>query len=303
MIGVDFGGTRIKAAAVEDGKIARSVSLDTGAGADPERVLDTVARAVKQLGEQPASVGLAIPGEVDATGRCWRLPNVPGFAGIPIASELNERLGCPVTVENDGTTAALGEKIYGHGRTYPSFLMVTLGTGIGGGLVLDGTLHRGKQGFAAEIGHVMIDSSPEAWPCVCGQKGCVEAYAGTKAVLRKYGELGGTATEVAPIADAAHRGEPGAIEVFRMMGNALGVLLVAMQNTLDLDAVVFSGGVSRSFDLVEPHVRAALRRRPYADPLVEVPLVVSELGETAGLFGAAHLPGLAARDRRLSPAG
>jgi glucokinase len=292
MIGVDFGGTRIKAADVVDGNVARSVSFDTGAGASPELVMDTVARAVRELEARPAAVGLAIPGEVDASGRCWRLPNVPGFEGVSIAGELRARIGCPVTVENDGTCAALGERIYGHGRQHPSFLMVTLGTGIGGGLVIAGAVRRGKNGFAGEIGHIPVDSSPDAPPCACGMRGCVESYAGTRGLLRRYAELGGAPgdDEVAPLAEAARSGSRAALEAFRDMGKALGLMLTAVQNTLDLDAVVFSGGVSQSFDLVAHHVRDALRARRFAEPLAEVPLLVSELGGMAGIFGAAHLP-------------
>src|SRR5690606_3984002 len=152
MIGVDFGGTGIKAGIVEDGRVVRSVSTPTPRGAAPEVVLDTIARTVLELDPAPRSVGVAIPGEVDPTGRCWGLPNVPGFKGVQLGKGLSDRLRCPVAVENDATTAALGEYLYGHGTRYPSFLMITLGTGIGGGLVIGGQLYPGSNGFAGEIG-------------------------------------------------------------------------------------------------------------------------------------------------------
>ncbi|HEY6555742.1 MAG TPA: ROK family protein [Polyangiaceae bacterium] len=289
MIGVDFGGTQIKAAVVEGGVILRNSSAPTPADLGPSAVLDRVALVVRELSTSPESVGLAIPGQVDATGRCWRLPNVPGFEGVPIASELTLRLGCPVFVENDATCAALGERMYGHGDRYPNFVLFTLGTGVGGGVVIDGRVRRGQFGFAGEIGHTLLERSPDAWLCNCGLHGCLEAYAGTKALLRRYTDLGGDATEVRDIALAARRGERAGIETFEMMGRALGHAAASLQNLLDLDALVFSGGISASFDLIEPSLRAALRERAFAPPLAGVPLLVSELGSKAGVIGAAHL--------------
>jgi glucokinase len=289
VIGVDFGGTQIKAGVVEGDRIVRSTSAYTPAGAAPGTVLDAIAQVVKTLEPTPTTVGLAIPGEVDAQGRCWRLPNVPGFEGVEIASELVSRLGARVVVENDATAAALGELLFGHGQGFPSFLVVTLGTGIGGGLVIDSKLRRGRYGFAAEIGHVLIDRSPAAWPCSCGQRGCIEAYAGTRAVLRRFTELGGQGTEILHVAESARRGEQAGLDAFEMMALALADGLNGIQNVLDLDALVFTGGVSASFDLIEPALRQRLRQRAFAPPLGEVPLLVSELGDRAGVVGAAHL--------------
>lgn len=289
LIGVDFGGTQVKAGIVENGEVVRSTSTPTRAGGSADDVLDTIASTVLALSSKPDAVGLAIPGEVNAEGRCWRLPNVPGFEGVLIAEELAKRLNCPIAVENDATTAALGEQLYGHGRQHPSFLMITLGTGIGGGLVLGHQLYPGANGFAAEVGHMNVDRSVNAPLCACGQRGCIEAYAGTRALLREFAKYGGSATEVLPIAVSARRGEEAGKKTFEMMGTALGQLLSNIQNLLDLNAVVFSGGISASFDLIEPHVRAGLRAHAFAPPLAEVPLLVSELGERAGVIGAAAL--------------
>ncbi|MCA9642064.1 MAG: ROK family protein [Polyangiaceae bacterium] len=288
-IGVDMGGTRIKAGIVEGARILRSETVDTNAGASPSDVLDAVARAVRALTTTPTRVGFAIPGEVDGTGACWQLPNVPGFAGVNIQQELERRVGCPVVVENDATVAALGEALHGWGAEYPSFLMVTLGTGVGGGLVLDGKLRRGSHGFAGEIGHLQIDRSPSAPKDAAGLAGTLEAYAGTHALLAKFRELGGEGSEVLHIAESARRGETAGCKTFEMMGEALGEALNGIQVVLDLDAIVFTGGISRSFDLVEPSIRSAMRRRAYAEPLVSVPLLQSKLGDAAGLVGAAHL--------------
>ncbi len=289
MIGVDFGGTRIKAGVVQDGEVVRSKTTATPTGASPAKVLDAIAETVRALDPKPASVGVAIPGEVDSEGKCWGLPNVPGFKGVLFGDDLSSRLGCPVAVENDATTAALGERLYGHGRRHPSFLMMTLGTGIGGGLVIGHQLYPGAYGFAGEIGHFTVDSAPNAWACACGMRGCVEAYAGTRGLIRTFAEYGKTAKEVLDIATSARSGEEAGIKTFERMGDAVGKGLANIQNVLDLSAIVFTGGVSLSFDLIEPHVRIALRRHCFARPPAEVPLLVSELGARAGVIGAAHL--------------
>lgn len=289
MIGVDFGGTQIKAGIVKDGEVIRSKATPTPAGSSPDRVLDAIADTVRALDPKPKSVGVAIPGEVDAEGKCWGLPNVPGFKGVLFGDGLSSRLGCPVAVENDATTAALGERLYGHGRRHPSFLMMTLGTGIGGGLVIGHQLYPGSYGFAGEIGHFNIDSAEDAWACACGMRGCVEAYAGTRGLMRTFAEYGKTASEVLEIAMSARSSEEAGLRTFERMGLAIGTALANIQNVLDLSAIVFTGGISQSFDLFETPVRVALRQHCFARPPAEVPLLVSELGARAGVIGAAHL--------------
>lgn len=294
LIGVDFGGTHIRAGLVASGEVVRSTSASLRPSASASEILDLVASTVLALSSKPEAVGVAIPGEVDGDGRCWKLTNVPGFAGVHIAEELSQRLyGAQIAVENDATSAALGERLYGHGREHPSFMMITLGTGIGAGFVLGHMLYPGANGFAGEFGHLTIDSSADAPPCACGKRGCVEAYAGTKALVRKFKELGGAdVDEVLPVAVSARRGEAAGTRVFEMMGEGLGRGVAAVQNLLDLNAIVFAGGVSASFDLFEPHVRRSLAARAFAPPLAEVPLLVSELGEHAGILGAAYLTSL-----------
>ncbi len=291
-IGIDFGGTQIKVAAVRQGEIKKSVRLDTPQGKEPQAVLAAIVEAVRQLDVEPTTVGLAIPGHVDNLGMIWRLPNVPGFEGVKIAEHLSTELGCDVAVENDATTAALGENLWGRGRGFETFLMVTLGTGVGGGLIVNNTLVRGTHGFTGEIGHMRIDWSDGAWPCGCGRTGCVEAYAGTRGLVRKYRELGGEAERIRDIAEAARRREAAALEVFTHLGRTVGLMVVNVQNLLDLEAVVFSGGVSGSFDLFEPVVHDTIRRESFAPPLGQIPLLVSKLGSQAGQIGAAYLSSL-----------
>jgi glucokinase len=286
-IGIDWGGTGIKGAIVEGANVRNHATAETRVDAGPAAILDDIAALVKRVAPAPQGVGVAIPGEVRADGRCWRLPNVPGFEDVNIAAELHKRIGCEVTVENDAIAAALAERLYGWGNKYRSFLLVTLGTGIGGGVVLDGNVRRGAGGFAGEIGHVLVNSDPQAWPCGCGRTGCMEAYAGSAALLRKFKEAGGSASNVRQIAESPG---PAADAVWQMMGQALGTGLATINSTLDLDAIVFAGGVSNSFQLVEPHIRQAMKSRAFAPPLANLPLLVTQLGDHAGVIGAAHLP-------------
>jgi glucokinase len=281
-IGIDWGGTCIKAAIVDGANVRGFARVDTPVG--PTAILDAIAGLVRVLDPRAASIGLAIPGEVRDDGRCWRLPNVPGFEDVNIAAELKQRTGLPVGVENDATAAALAERLFGWGNTYSSFLLVTLGTGVGGGLVLDGQLRRGRSGFAGEIGHVLVSSAPDAWLCGCGKRGCMEAYAGTAGLLRAYG---GGAHTIQQIADA---GGDAAEVVWKQLGESLGSGLGSINNTLDLDAIVFSGGVTNSLSRFEGHIRAGLKSRAFAPPIADLPLVTSKLGEHAGVIGAAHLP-------------
>jgi glucokinase len=291
-VGIDVGGTRIKVAEIRGSDVVKTESVETPADKGPVVVMDAIASAVKRVASAPTEIGMAIPGEVDATGKVWRLPNIPGFEGFQIAAELSRRTGARVVVENDATTAAYGEALFGHGRTYDSFLLVTLGTGVGGGLVMARKLVRGSHGFGAEVGHMTVDPSKGAPRCACGNTGCLEAFAGTRALLETFRESGGSAHEVREVADSAHRGEAGGKAAFAKLTWALGIALNSIQNLLDLDAIVFSGGVSKSFDLIEAPLRAELRARRYAEPLSEIPLVVSDFSDLAGVVGAAYLPEL-----------
>jgi glucokinase len=288
-IGVDFGGTRIKLAKVDGDQVLAEESIETPQSEGPEAVLDAIADAVLRLDSRPEAIGLAIPGQVDKNGACYRLPNVPGFEGFRVASHLEPKLGCSVHIENDANAAAHGEAVFGMGRRHSSFALFTLGTGVGGGIVIDGRVRTGSYGFAAEIGHINIDSREDAWPCACGRTGCVESYAGTRGLLRKFTELGGAGDEVLTIAEAARAGSSAGIGAFELMAEAIARAVTVIQTMLDVDAIGFTGGVSASFDLIESPLRGHVRRLAYAKPLGEVPLLVGELGARAGVVGAAHL--------------
>lgn len=288
VIGIDMGGTTVKIARVDGARVVEATSVPSDSSGGPLPLLDSIAGGVRELDPNPVAVGFAIPGEVDEQGRCYRLPNVAGFEGVAVRAEMEARLGCPVRIDNDATVAALAELHFGHGREHPSFLLLTLGTGLGGGVAIDGKLRRGRHGFAGELGHIPLHREG-AWPCVCGQIGCFETYVGTRALKREFAARGGKADEVSEIAEAARRGDAAAIAAFDCMGEALGDGIRSLQAVLDVDAIVFSGGISHAFDLFERSCREALRERAFGPPLAEVPLLVSALGSDAGQVGAALL--------------
>ena len=288
-IGVDFTNSLIKVGIVGEGRVLRSSVIEAPSLAEPPQIFDAIARAVLALGNQPQAVGVAIPGEVNGDGRCWRLPNTSGFEGVRIAEEISVRVGCPILVENRATAAALAEQLYGHGLRHDTFLLVSLDTGIGGGLVIGRQLYPGSNGFGAEIGHVRVDSSPDAPICGCGQRGCLEAFAGTPAVVRRFVELGGKADDFLEVVASAQRAKWIGLLSLETMGRALGRALATTQNVLDLGAVVFAGAGARYFALLEPYVREELRLNAFAPPLAEVPLLSSSLGEDAAMIGAAYL--------------
>jgi glucokinase len=274
---------------VEQGVVGSSLSADISMDSRPPEILDTVARLVRSLVSKPEAVGLAIPGQVNVHGLCWRLPNVPAFEGVAIAEELGNRLDCPIAVENRATAAALAERLYGHGRVHPSFLLVTLGTGVGGGLVIGHQLNPGTNGFGGELGHLCVDASPDAPLCGCGHRGCLEALLGARAVLRLFSELGGQALLLSQVVASARRGDFAGVKTLRQVGEALGWGLAFVQNLLDLNAIVLTGPLSVAFDLLEPAVREELRARSFSPLLAEVPVLCSNLGDTAAVIGAAYL--------------
>lgn len=289
LVGVDFTGAMLSVGVVEGPSVARQVSVEVRSGALPNETLDALARLLQSLGEPLDAVGLAIPGQVDARGSCWRLPNVPVFEGIAIAEELANRVGCPVAVENRATAAALAERLFGHGRRYPSFLLITLGTGVGGGLVIGHQLYPGANGFGAEIGHLCVDAAADAPSCGCGRRGCLEVFAGARGVLRRFAEFGGLAMRIEQVLASARRGESAGLQSLDALGEVLGRAAAAVQNLLDLNGIVLSGALAAGFDLFESRLRGELRTRAFAPLLGEVPIVVSSLGDQASVVGAAYL--------------
>lgn len=307
LLALDFGGTKLAAAAFEPrghAFLARATAPSPAvksAEADRENILRLAKEVLK--GAKPTAIGVSFGGPVHwEKGVVVCSHHVPGWEGFPLATWLSERFGVPVAVENDANAAALGEWRFGAGRGAKSFLYVTVSTGIGGGIVIEGTLYRGADSLAGEIGHMIID--PFGPRCTCGRNGCLEALASGPAIARKARELLATCPEKAKIlwdlvqgdlkrlsarevALAAERGDHLAQEILREAGEALGFGLAQAITLLNPERVVLGGGVMKAGDFLLNSVRATAQR--YVLPGARVEIVLAELGDDAPLWGALTL--------------
>jgi glucokinase len=302
-IGIDLGGTKVAGIVMsEDGRILSRIERPTPQS-DAEAVVEVVHAVVQAVsgGEQPVAVGVGAAGLVDfAAGVLRFAPNLP-LREIPLRDEVATRSGLPCLVDNDANAAAWGEFRFGAGRGARHMLLVTVGTGIGGGIVWDRALYRGAHGFAAEIGHVIVE--PGGPRCGCGNRGCWEQMASGQAMDRLGREAarndpdgaiarlaGGAGVQGAHVTAAAREGDPGAMAIVREVGGRLGEGLAGLVNILDPEVVVVGGGVGDEGDIFLEPARRAYRdtvEAPHHRP--DVPIVVADLGNDAGAIGAAAL--------------
>ena len=326
-IGIDLGGTNLRISAYWEsssaaGRITDSISLPTRVVDGPEAVIADMSGAVKGLlgkygrGPQFAGVGLGTPGPLELPeGVLRELPNLPGFDGFPLREALAGATGAPVTIESDANLAALAEFRLGSGKTYGvrSLCMLTLGTGVGNGIILDGKIMDGNNGMAGEAGHNTV--IPEGEDCPCGSRGCLELYASATGVRRMaaasrtLGRIHADAGEddVPPtaheLADLALAGDQFALTVFARVGTTLGIGIGALVNILNLPLYVVGGGMSAAWDLFAPRMMEELRIRSYIYRLTapneeearersprKTHVIRAELGSDAGILGACLLP-------------
>ena len=332
-IGVDLGGTNLRIAAVDQaGNLLEKATLGTKVARGRDFVIDQMTESIQRLGKKIgrdfslAGIGIGVPGIIDMeTGMLRESPNLPGWSDYPVHSEIERRLKTPVILENDANAAALGEKWLGAARDVDDMCILTLGTGVGGGIVLGGRIFHGMTGMAGEFGHITVD--PDGHPCNCGNRGCAEQYASASAVMRMAREAiaGGKASQLARAAESdpefsarivfnlALQGDKPCLEIFRRVGEALGILLADIVNGLNLPMYVVGGGVSSAWEAFAPTMFEVLPQRSmvYA---ATAPAQRSEsgtgaaaavqaraagrktvitralLGSDAGLYGAARLP-------------
>lgn len=293
-VGIDLGGTAIKAGALdEQGRVLERRSIPTGLESGAAAVLDRMAALARELGAT-GRVGVGSPGLIDhAAGRVLESPNLKAMEGAPLRDELARRLGFAprdVILENDANAAAVGEAWLGAGRTHQDLLLVTLGTGVGGGFVLKGELYAGPGGMAGEIGHVCID--PDGPPCGCGRRGCVEQFASATAAKRRARALGLPAEspgDLKLLAAAARRAPGAERDLCTAIGRDLGRGLAVVVTLLDLRCFVVGGGFGAALDVLLPGVRAGIDERSYGSRLADVLVLPAELGPDAGWIGAARL--------------
>jgi glucokinase len=296
VIGVDVGGTTVAAGLVAaDGRVLEHQQAPTHARG-PGTALDTIGELLTRLCEQAGArgvtvtgVGLGVPGIVDAErGRVGvDVHYAPELARAPLGAMLGERLGVPVYVDNDVNALALAEWTWGAGRGARSLVMLALGTGVGGGIILDGRLHRGQAGFGGELGHVPIDF--DGPPCICGGRGCLKAYVSGTDIGLRGGERLGRPVGAAEVFRLAAGGDAAADAVVEDVCVALGAGLALIVNGLNPERVLLAGSVAKSLRPIEARVRAALARYAFAEALRATHLEILTQDKDATVRGGAAL--------------
>ncbi|HUX45746.1 MAG TPA: ROK family protein [Terracidiphilus sp.] len=324
-IGIDLGGTSLRIAAyTSEAGVLNSVTLRTRLEAGPEAVVDDMCGAILRLleenlnGRNLAGIGVGSPGPLELpAGRLHHPPNLPGWDGFPLLAEIEQRLQRPVVLESDANAAALAEYALGLGKDLgvDSLCMLTLGTGVGNGIVLNGRLWHGSTGMGGEAGHMTVE--PDGPPCGCGSHGCLEACASATAVVSAAERLIAsgkgqgltlikgerTSLTALDVAEAARQGDPDAMAIYVRTGKSLGLCVAGLINILNLPLYVIGGGVANSWDLLSASLFEELEHRSYVYALTApgrpaagampgggTRVLPAKLGPEAGLLGACILP-------------
>jgi glucokinase len=307
--GVDLGGTKIYSlVATPDGEVLGHDRRLTLAADGPEAVVERIAESVREALSgagssmaEIAGVGISSPGPCDpARGLVTDAPNLPGFHNIPLTQMVSEALGVAAILENDANAAAYGEYRFGAGKGFRHLLYVTLGTGIGGGIIVDGKVYEGASGAAGEVGHlVLIEDGP---PCNCGGRGCLEALSSGPAMARDAAEAlaagrarglarltGGNSPTTEQVYAAAQAGDADCREIVERAGRHLGYGLVGLLNVFNPQALVLGGGLTNLREMyLEPAIEIA-RNGAFPQVVRDVTIAIAALGDAAGALGAAAL--------------
>ncbi|MBI4877660.1 MAG: ROK family protein [Acidobacteria bacterium] len=295
-IGVDLGGTNLRAAAISaGGEILEKTSGSTNLSEGRDVVIGDIVASIEALKRRRpqdalAGVGIGVPGFIEIEkGLIVGSNNLPEFEGFPVRDDIERRLGTRVILENDANAAALGEKWIGAGREVNDLVLLTLGTGIGGGIILGGRVVHGYVGMAGEIGHMTVD--PNGNPCGCGNFGCLEKHASATAVeaMAQMLHLGEGVTSK-DVCDLAIAGNEKARMIFEAMGRALGVALGNLVNIFNFPLYLLSGGMLPAWEFFAPAMIAECSRRSFTYRNAATRIDKAVLGNEAGLFGAAYLP-------------
>lgn len=308
-IGLDIGGTNMRGALLNGSEEqVDEIKIPSEASVSIDRLVDNLMDLVEKLSgdKKIYGIGMGIPGIIDtAGGIITEAPNIRGIDNYPIRDVLRERLGSEIklVIENDANMIALGEWRKGAGKDIQSMIMMTIGTGFGGGLVLSGELWSGTQGMGGEIGHITIN--PEGPKCNCGNYGCLESYASAVAIRRRVSEglsngqitdsLRDKVKDANPgdiprlVMVAGQQGDEFALGIWHELGKAIGIAVASLQNLLDVDMVVIGGGISNAWDLFIDDVREESAKRGFKEPMKHLKIEKSALGDDAGILGAGYL--------------
>ncbi len=295
-IGLDLGGTNLRAAAIDrSGKVLDRIAGRTELSAGKDALLNDMASVICQLQEKwgaggLAGIGVGVPGFILLReGVIKNSNNLPFLEGFPFRDEMEQRLTTRVILENDANAAALGEKWMGAGRDVDDLVLLTLGTGIGGGIIIGGHPLHGHEGMAGELGHITV--VPTGMPCGCGNQGCLEKHASASAIsaMARVMNLGGNLSSK-EVYEMAIAGDARARRIFVLMGQALGVALAMLVNTFNFPLYLLSGGVLGAWDLFAPAMFDEVRARSFTYRATSPRIEKATLGGDAGLYGAAYLP-------------
>lgn len=307
-IGVDLGGTSIKLGIVtQSGKIIKKLSLRTEAEKGPKKVIGNIIAGISKLTEKSkykiSGIGIGCPGVVTpGKGIVENPPNFPGWEKVNIKKIISQEFKKPVFVDNDANAAAIGELIFGSGKKFKSFIMITLGTGVGGGIVINRKIYHGDFGAAGEIGHISIDfNGPK---CNCGSYGCIEAYAGNlylrervRTELRKHPEskiwklINNDLSKVSPrnVQLAAETGDAFAKSVIDELGVHLGSAFASLCNVLDISVFIIGGGIAGFGNPLFESIKRTISKRVMAPIRPRVKVLPARLKNDAGIKGASAL--------------
>jgi len=301
VLAADIGGTNIRVGVVSDeGAVlsrGESATPSDGTAEDLARAVALLSKRILREGQFDVSVfGLAIPGVIDyETGRVSLSPNIPQMNGINFAGLVSAATDMQVVLENDATAAAIGEHWLGAARGHDNAICITLGTGVGGGLIINGNAYSGADGTAGEIGHLNVE--PEGHPCGCGSRGCLEQYASATAVVRMAKEMfeaegrpfviSDTVPSARVLYEAAVDGDELALTVFLRSARYLGISCADLVNLLNPEVIVFTGGLSAAWSILRAPIIAEMKLRAYQQPAERVKIVRGELDDDAGILGAA----------------
>lgn len=304
VIGVDLGGTNLRTAVVgPEGEVHDRHKEPTHAADGWSKVVSRLIDNIKRQREiavrkefDVVAVGVGAPGVIqEDKGVVVKSPNFPDWNKLPLKDQLEQALGIPVFIENDANAAALGEQWRGAGRGIRSMILLTLGTGVGGGIILDNKIWHGADGMAGEIGHMTI--VPDGRPCTCGNTGCLEMYASARGIVQSYREaLGGAPAVVSgstktltseQVYEAARARDGAAVQVMKDMGRTLGIGIASLINIFNPERVLIGGGVKDAWPLFIEATHAEIMKRAFEVPAKRTEIVPTQLGDDAGVVGAA----------------
>jgi glucokinase len=304
VLGADVGGTNLRVAIVNsDGEVLHRERRPTPDGRDGNAIVESLASLAHSCIAATGNVnvdkiGIALPasGLNYPKGIVTRSPNLPGLNGLSFTEKIKELLSIDAYIENDATAATIGENWMGASRGYSNVIGITLGTGVGGGIILNGEVIRGPDGTAGEIGHVCVE--PEGRACGCGSRGCLEQYSSATAVVtiaREFAEVETSSLDevkelsAEKVYQAAIEGDAVGKRAFDVMGYYLGISLAGLINILNPEVIVLGGGLSGAWDAFIDKTVEQIEERAFREPALRVRLVRAELGDDAGTLGVARL--------------